>query len=314
MEAELSEVQVADNEWWEQKIAFEGRPENAIVVENPPSQWNRNLAAIKAQFQKEFKANKALADRHQKPKPESGRWTGPDMDGLEYGMLERRGWIFSSGGIRVSPATFERAFSIANSIFMASSNRGCEMSIDGDRGHMILELEQTTLRISIRERQKRESFGQEKRAIPTNKLVIVIEKPAMRKSEVIDSSQPLEVKLSDVFLHLYREVFEGRARGRVETAKKIKQAIEWEAYEEISRQSALVVARKAQREMDVKDLLGDASRWHDAQHIRGFVAQVASHPAVTNRAAVDAWAQWALEVADETDSLPGRIAALNKDE
>lgn len=73
-----------------------------------------------------------------------------------------------------------------------------------------------------------------------------------------------------------------------------------------------MITRKAQREKDVKDLLSDASKWNDAQHIRGFVAQVVSHPAVANRAAVDAWARWALTVADESDSLAGRVAALNK--
>lgn len=305
MEAELSEEQVADKKWLAQRLAYEERPENAIVVENPPKHWHEKLVAIKAQFRKMFAANKALTGRHH-----------------EYGRAEINGRIFSAGGIRVSIATCDRALSIANALVMASERRDCEIAFDDHKGRLILKLEQTTLTLEICERQKREpidrqkllvSLDQEKLPIPANKLRIVIEKPSWSRSEIVDGSQLVEERLSAIFLRIFQSVVEDRQRVRIENAKKIKRAIEWAAYEELSRQNALVAAQKAQREKDVKDLLSDASRWHDAQNIRGFIAQVESHPAVTNRAAVDAWAQWALKVADETDSLLGRVAALNKD-
>lgn len=325
MKAMQGAEQLADAKWLAERVAFEEQPENAIVVENPPRQWHKKLAVIRQQFRERFREYKVLEDRYLNRKITSipGSWPGPDMDALDYDLAERKGWIVSFGGLRVSPATYDRALAIANALVIASGRRNCELTFDIDQDRIILKMAETTLSLAIRERQKRETvdrpqmfaaLGLEKRPIPTNRLVIVIEKLGRSASEIIDNSQLIEMKLNSVFLHMYRSGVDDRERARVNEVRETIRARDLAAFEELSRQNAVIAAEKAQQEQEEKGLISEAANWHEAQQIRGFVAQVANHSTVTNRAAVDAWAQWALTVADKTDSLLERISALNKSE
>ncbi len=92
--------------------------------------------------------------------------------------------------------------------------------------------------------------------------------------------------------------------------KRKRKAVQWAAYEEITRQRAVDAQAKVETDAVRKTLLDEASRWREAQNIREYVAHLVSRQTESLPAGFQSWRLWALQVAEEMDPTSGRIAAF----
>jgi hypothetical protein len=309
-----------DELWLSERIAFEKRPENAIVVEQPPTRWDpvvrMHRDTLRAEV-KEVLASKAAHERFEKlpQRRKEGTW---DKDGWKWRSMKSSGQrlldYHKPRPFRVTVETLERALAITNAIGTAGKARGFILRDDEKDGRIAVvghaaELQfRVTEQLETKLRPSEWRKGEmEKYKVPTGRLRITIT-DSWREWPILKDNVSLEALLNGLFIALYKAVVKQWQHAR---ALKVRQ--EQERLEELRRaekekiraeEERMAAAERRRREA----LSAEARRWHEAQGIRSYVAWVrgkatdaidpghaqVSHP-------MNEWVKWALAVADELD-------------
>lgn len=300
-----------DEAWLQQHLTFESSPDALIAVEMQPAEWGRLVIPLRdfvAAGRKLHEKNLLDRDRAnaRANKPGTPRvainpfaWRELDRGLLPDPLGKHTPFI-------VSTLTADRALAIVNAIVLATKARGWKASI-ADTGALVISISEAEFHLRLRERQAYEfvkrkppfdMLGPKRKYRPTDRLALVIERPHGENIEVSDGARRLEDQLQGLFPRLYRAV--ARARRHEREMKEL--AIRQQRYEEerrmlAERRAHEEAARKAAAEREAQ-LLGEASRWHQAKHLRAYVAAASKeHPDTTE------WQVWALTVANKLDPM-----------
>jgi hypothetical protein len=124
-EVHKDEESAEDQQWYDQRIAFEELPENKIVVDLTPKRWHPAVVALRDKYRtaaKEYESyRKRVETRASKAKPQV-RVTHPrpswDEPSWKWRWFEASGQMLfdthKASPLRVSLVTYERALAIVN--------------------------------------------------------------------------------------------------------------------------------------------------------------------------------------------------------
>src|ERR1700722_9092027 len=133
-----------DGAWLAERLAFEQRPENAVVVEQPPSRWDPVVRIYRDNLRAEVKevlASRASHERHEKL-PEWRKQRDWNNDGYKWRSMVGRGErlldYHKPRAFRVTMETLERALAITNAIATAGKARGFVLRGDEKEGRITL--------------------------------------------------------------------------------------------------------------------------------------------------------------------------------
>lgn len=310
-----------DQLWLDQRLAFEEVEENLIKVESTPKKWHPvlvkfrdQLTAAAEKWEKDRQAHDSAKNRNPNRKQ-----PGTDFDehvfsstGYDVGMLVRR---HQGSAFRVTTLTYERALAIANAILFAAESRGCTVGHNELRSRLSIRLENAEQYVALLERQDyktvKSSYGVEKRYKQTDKVVVSVEQLFGSRFELVDKqTRPVESRLNEFFVRLYRSVVVARAATRVQTEKDELKKVQDAAYEEITRQRAIAAKLKAEEQERRDALIDEAALWQQAEQIRAYAAHVLSHPKANVNPSALTWRDWATSIADQIDPSGGRLRTL----
>jgi len=317
-----------DGAWLAERLAFEQRPENAIVVEQPPSRWDPVIRIYRDSLRAEVKevlASRAAHERHEKL-PEWRKQRDWNNDGYKWRSMVGRGErlldYHKPRAFRVTMETLERALAITNAIATAGKVRGFVIRDDANEGRITVVGHAAELQLRVTEQLEtkvRPSSWRkgetEKYKVPTGRLRITMT-DGWREGPIFEDkgNVKLETRLNRFFTALYKPIVK-----QWQDARETKIRREQERLAELRRAEAEKIRaeeeRKSVAERRKRDALcAEAQKWENAQRIRAYVEcvrDVASGE--SNRSAVDveepgkvrdssaAWIEWALRVADELD-------------
>lgn len=294
-----------DDVWLKAQVALEDEPGRRIVYEAAPTHWHRALVPLRMQLLAGVKLHAAqvierdqyLAARAKLKSP------GPDWASLKFGHLAGGMLVDprTSNCLRVSLQTYERALAVTNALLHASEPRGASVSVDIEGGRIYFRWESASIGFSIRERHER--YG------PGVRLVLAVDRGANFEIEDKGISK-LEDRLDEFFPRLYPAVVRGWVAAREWQEKERTRKIQWAAYEELTRKHEVEAKLRAEESKRREALQAEAIIWQQAQQIRAYVAGVMSRADSQLVPELKAWESWALQVAEEKDPAPIRLAAL----
>jgi hypothetical protein len=309
-----------DEVWLGERIAFEKRPENAIVVEQPPTRWDSVVRTHRDTLRAEVRevlASKAAHERYEKL-PQRRKQATWDKEGWKWRSMMSRGQrlldYHKPRQFRVTLETLERALAITNAIATAGKARGFTLRDDEKDGRLALvghaaELQfRVTEQLDTKTRPSEWRKGEmERYKVPTGRLRITVTDGWREGPNVEDrGSTCLETLLNGFFIALNKAVVKQWQRARV-----LKVREEQERLEELRRAEQERIRAQEERKVAVerrrrKALRTEALRWQEAQGIRSYVAWVqrkesSEHGKAQVSEPMNAWVQWALAVADDLD-------------
>jgi hypothetical protein len=329
-----------DGAWLAERLAFEQRPENAVVVEQPPSRWDPVVRIYRDNLRAEVKevlASRAAHERHEKL-PEWRKQRDWNNDGYKWRSMVGRGQrlldYHKPRAFRVTMETLERALAITNAIATAGKARGFVLRDDEKEGRITVvghtaELQfRVTEQLETKLRPSSWRKGEtEKYKVPTGRLRITMA-DGWREGPIFEDkgNVKLETRLNRFFTALYKPIVK-----QWQDARETKIRREEERLAELRRAEAEKIRaeeeRKSAAERRKRDALcAEAQKWENAQRIRAYVKcvrDVASGD--SNQGAFDveepgrdressaAWVVWALRVADELDPTAFRRQDLEAD-
>jgi hypothetical protein len=317
-----------DGAWLAERLAFEQRPENAVVVEQPPSRWDPVVRIYRDNLRAEVKevlASRASHERHEKL-PEWRKQRDWNNDGYKWRSMVGRGErlldYHKPRAFRVTMQTLERALAITNAIATAGKARGFELRDDEKEGRIMVvghaaEVQfRVTEQLETKVRPSSWRKGEtEKYKVPTGRLRITMT-DGWREGPIFEDkgNVTLETRLNRFFAALYKPIVK-----QWQDAREAKIRREKERLAELKRAEAERIRaeeeRKSAAERRRRDALcAEAQKWENAQRIRAYVGcvrEVASGG--RNQGAIEVegqgngrdssavWVEWALRVADELD-------------
>lgn len=295
----FSDEASADRAWLKEKFEAERRPEFHIQVPMEPQEWHRAVEPLRRvleKAQKKQRIERSKREEAERRRARLARQTGrvqPNFDVFESwarpddvsGLLSHHEWSM----LHVSHVTFQRALAVANALALAAKARGCSVKYNDEKARLEIGLEEGSLSIRIEEVQEARR--------PTDKLSVVAYRPSGSKWELIDDEVPVQERLNEVFVRLYRAVVSSRASARERKAYQDRLELERTQEAERARLEEIRREREAQEASRRKELLNEVSRYQQAQQIRAYVTQVGG---------VSDWHSWALRIADDLDPLPSR--------
>jgi hypothetical protein len=325
-----------DSAWLAERLAFEQRPENAIVVEQSPSRWDPVVRIYRDSLRAEMKevlASRAGHERHEKL-PEWRKQRDWNNDGYKWRSMVRSGQrlldYHKPRAFRVTMETLERALAITNAIGTAGKARGFALRDEEKEGRItvcghaaelqfrVTELLETKVRPSSWRKGETESYK-----VPTGRLRITMTN-GWREGPIFEDKGDvkLEAVLNRFFVALYKPIVK-----QWQDAREAKVRREEERLAELRRAEAAKIRAEQERKSATErlqrdELCAEAQKWENAQRIRAYVAcvravakrgrdlgayEVEKHGNGGDTSAV--WVEWALRVADELDP-----AALRREE
>jgi hypothetical protein len=318
-----------DELWLNERIAFEKRPENAIVVEQPPTSWDPVVRIHRDTLRAEVKevlASKAAHERFKElpQRRKHGTW---DKDGWKWRSMMSGGQrlldYHKPRPFRVTLETLERALAITNAMAIAGKARGFTLRNDEKDGRLAVvghaaELQfRMTEQLQTKVRPSEWSKGEmQKYKMPTGHLRITIT-DGWREGPIVEDrgSASLETLLNGFFIAVYKAVVK-----QWRHARALKVCQEQDRLEELGRAERERIQAEKERKAAAerqkrKELSDEARRWQEAQAIRKYVSCVRSKATEGSDReggrisdSMDDWVQWALGVADELDPTCARIA------
>jgi hypothetical protein len=319
---------IHDGAWLAERLEFEQRPENAVVVDQPPSRWDPVVRIYRDNLRAEVKevlASRAAHERHEKL-PEWRKQRDWNNDGYKWRSMVRNGLrlldYHKPRAFRVTMETLERALAITNAIAAAGKVRGFVLREDEKEGRITLVGHAAALQFRITEQLEtklRPSSWRkgetEKFKVPTGRLRITMT-DGWREGPIFEDkgNVKLEARLNRFFAALYKpivkqwqEAREAKIRQEAERLAELKRAEAEKIRAEEERKSA---AERRRRDA----LCAEAEKWENARRIRAYVKSVRELGSeVGNQGAIDEeeeckgrgapadWVEWALRVADELD-------------
>jgi hypothetical protein len=317
-----------DGAWLTERLAFEQSPENAIVVEQPPSRWDPVVRIYRDNLRAEVKevlASRAAHERHEKL-PEWRKQREWNNDGYKWRNMVCRGQrlidYHKPRAFRVTMETLERALAITNEIATAGKARGFVLRDDEKEGRITVvghaaELQfRVTEQLETKVRPSSWRKGEtEKYKVPTGRLRITMT-DGWREGPIFEDkgNVKLETRLNRFFTALYKPIVK-----QWQDARETKIRREEERLAELRRAEAAKIRaeeeRKSAAERRKRDALcAEAQKWEHAQRIRAYVKSVREVASGgRNQGATEiegqgkgrdssaGWAEWALRVADELD-------------
>jgi len=317
-----------DGAWLAERLAFEQRPENAVVVEQPPSRWDPVVRIYRDNLRAEVKevlASRAAHERHEKL-PEWRKQRDWNNDGYKWRSMVHRGErlldYHKPRAFRVTMDTLERALAITNAIAVAGKARGFDFRGDEKEGRITLaghaaEMQfRVTEQLETKVRPSSWRKGEtEKYKVPTGRLRITMT-DGWREGPIFEDkgNVKLEARLNRFFAALYKPIVKQWQDAREATVHR-----EEERLAELKRAEAEKIRseeeRKSAAERRKRDALyAEAQKWENAQRIRAYVKCVRELDGEgRNQRAIEVeeqgkgrepstvWVEWALKVADELD-------------
>jgi hypothetical protein len=317
-----------DGPWLAERLAFEQRPENAIVVEQPPSRWDPVVRIYRDALRAEVKdvlASRAAHARHEKL-PEWRKQRDWNNDGYKWRSMVGNGQrlldYHKPRAFRVTMETLERALAITNAIATAGKARGFVVRDDQKKGRITVVGHAAELQFRVTEQLETKvqpsswrKGETEKYKVPTGRLRITMTN-GWREGPIFEDKGDvkLETRLNQFFTALYKPIVkqwqdarETKIRREQERLAELKRAELEENRAEEERKSA---AERRKRD----GLCAEAQKWENAQRIRAYVERVREVASGgRNQGAIEVqgqgngrdasagWVEWALMVADELD-------------
>jgi hypothetical protein len=327
--------QSQEEAWLAERLAFEQRPENVVVVEQTPSLWDPVILRHRDELRTEVKEvllSRAAHERYEKL-PASHKQRNWNNDGWKWRSMLRGGQrlrdYHKPRAFRVTLETLERALAITNAIAIAGKARGFVLRDDEKVGRITVVGHTAELQFRITEhldtkiRPSSWRKGEtEKYKVPTGRLRITMT-DGWREGPIFQDkgNVKLEMLLNRFFGALYKPIVKQRKEAREAKVRR-----EQERLAELKRAEAAKIRaeeeNKAAAERRKRDALcAEAQKWENAQRIRAYVERVQraksgggrNHAtAGVGRQAEDSessatWVAWALRVADELDpTIPRR--------
>jgi hypothetical protein len=326
-----------DDAWLAERLEFEQRPENAIVVEQPPARWDSVVRIYRDNLRAEVKevlASRAAHERHEKL-PEWRKQRDWNNDGYKWRSMIGRGErlldYHKPRAFRVTMETLERALAISNAIATAGKARGFVLRDDEKEGRITVvghaaELQfRVTEQLETKVRPSSWRKGEtEKYKVPTGRLRITMT-DGWREGPIFEDkgNVKLETRLNRFFSALYKPIVK-----QWQDARETKMRQEEERLAELKRAEAEKIRaeeeRKSAAERRKRDALcAEAKKWQNAQRIRAYVKSVREAASgCGNQGAIEiegqgngcdssaVWVEWALRVADELDPTAFRRQEL----
>jgi hypothetical protein len=293
----------ADRDWLRERIEAERSPESRIQVPLEPQEWHRAIEPLRQsldKFQEKERIAQSKREDSQRQRALLKLRTGqhsPNLDSFQWWGIPDDGSAlinrYEPNVLQVSHATFHRALAIANALAFAAQARRCSVNLNTQRSRLEIGLEDGSLSIRIDELQESRR--------PTDRLSIVAYRPSGSKLEFIDDTVPVQGRLNELFVRLYRAAISARSATREARAREIKWEMERKQAEERRREEEIRKEQAAREALRRKELMSEVTHWQQAQQIRAYVAQVGGN---------SEWHVWALGIADEIDPLPSRRASL----
>jgi len=317
-----------DDAWLAERLAFEQRPENAIVVEQPPSRWDPVVRLYRDNLRAEVKevlASRAAHERHEKL-PEWRKQREWNNDGYKWRSMAHRGErlldYHKPRAFRVTMQTLERALAITNAVAAAGEARGFVLRDDEKEGRITVVGHAAELQFRVTEQLETKvrpcswrKGETEKYKVPTGRLRITMT-DGWREGPIFEDkgNVKLETRLNGFFTALYKPIVK-----QWQDARETKIRREEERLADLKRVELEKIRaeeeRKATAERRKRDVLcAEAQKWENAQRIRAYVECVREVVSGgRNRGAIAAegkgegpdssgvWVEWALKVADDLD-------------
>lgn len=301
-----------DRRWCQEREAQERGPDMRIVVDPAPARWHTALAPIRKRIgeaAKEYGGYKNVLEKLA-GKPEA-RWSQSAQKAKwQWEWFIRQGQLLIAKQIRVSLETYQRALIILNTILVEAEKRGFKPSFAEKEGKIKLDGHDASLSIRISERMLEqmktvpERYGsgtrQERVRTPSGILRVCVEGASI--GEIADETdRPLELRINDVFVKIYRVVVSCREQAR----RQAQQEREWEAAR-IRREAEEKCRREEERRVAEENLRRlnlayESSAWQLASQIRNYVAAVMGSTGETVSEELNAWGDWALQTANDVD-------------
>jgi len=313
-----------DRRWCREQEERDQQPDMQIAVDPAPTRWHPSLAPIRKQLveaAQEHEGYKAIMER-QAGKPEA-RWPETARNASwRWEIFIQRGQLLIDthkiAPLRVSLETYQRALAIFNSILVEAEKRGFKASIRERWEGITLDGHDASFTIRISERMfeqmksvpNRYGSGerQERVRAPSGILRIYIEGWGTGNPEIRDETgRPLETRINEVFVRIYRAVVGCRKRARERAEEeRVREAarIQREADEKRRREEE---RRLAEENLLRLNLAYESSAWQLASQVRSYVAAVMSSTGDSVSDELLSWRDWALQTAEEIDPVLRRI-------
>jgi hypothetical protein len=329
-EAEAS-ISRHDETWLQEKLDFEGLPENAIAVPTVTRRWDPTIAHCRDELEEaaeKLRVSKKAADKAERW-PDWRKRTQFDEEGYAWRHVKDRGqrlWdTHKAVCFRVSLGTYKRAICIMNALALAAAPRGFTVRQDEEEGRIVfaghnaeVQLRLTEpLELKTRPRTRYDGkVEQEKYYVPTGRLRITLQID-YREGPVFEDreSRPLESQLNRVFCGIDRQIVRAWREERKHQAFHRK-------LEEEARQRAEAVRIREERERANAEarrrrrrLASEANRWTQANRIRDYIAHIRSSAGERADVAdeLSEWMNWALRVATTLDPTERRLGQTTQD-
>lgn len=309
---------VSDQDWLQQRLAFERDPQNAIVVAGELVRPHRLVATTAAAARTETAGLLKSRDRKTQPRKPGVPWKMDETllfkphwrDYEQRGVMELHETVLP---LRVSIESVDRALRIWDALIKACGARGLAVSLDRRLADVADGADSVGLRMSekVTRITRPAAWGGEETVSrnATGQLRIFVVYLGEAKFE--DSAKSsLEAQLNDVLTRIHRAIASQRA-ARASAAEKRR----LDAAEARSREVELQRHLAAQAEADAEQerqrlLLAEAAAWREAKSIREYVGHI--NAAAMARGATAAhglteWVAWATVVADTLDPTIQRL-------
>jgi hypothetical protein len=314
-----------DDDWLRAKSAEEESADSRISVDLKPARWHAAIAPLRDKVRAEIK-EVAVAERDARRAERTPRLAqSPDWQGWRWKSFVDRGEVLlqthKRSPMRVTTRTHERALAILNALCFEAARRGFVVQLNVPAGRIQLTGHEAVIDVRISEplaekvRVERNSWDNKPRSIPykvpTGKLVLNVGEHWSEVATADTADEPLETKLNQVFIRIYRAVI----RQREQTRKRDAREREWKA-EEARREAAAArrreeEARKDRERRKRSALIVEAKQWRTAQLIRDYVSQVMLQLAPDDGSeSRQLWKSWAMQVADQLDPVMQRQGKL----
>lgn len=209
--------------------------------------------------------------------------------------------------IDVTESSLQRAYRIMDTLIKLLRARNHEVIVD-NKTYVVIEGENISFRIRERRKvsEKKENYG--RNYDPTGVLVILYGKYDFNPKEIKDDKIKLDEKLAKVLALI-----------ELEGKKEHQATIEREEYWRLEKEKELIRKEEKERKdkeiQTFKNLLKEATQWHQSKILRGYLEEVERkiyEQECPSQERID-WLNWAKQKADWFDPMMKREDETLKD-
>lgn len=314
-----------DQEWLDERLAFEEQPVNKIEVPAATRKWHPTIERCRDELEQaaeEMRVSRKANDRYEKW-PEWRKRTESASDTYTWRHVRDTGqrlWdTHKPVAYRVSLDSYKRALSLTNALALAAASRGFTVTENDEIGRLVFAGHNAEIQLRVTEmledktRPRVRHDGkteQERYKVPTGRLRMTLQTGYKEGPSFADrESKKLESQLNRVFAGICRLAVKAWEKDRelAEFHRQMEENEKRRAENErlrVEREKALAEKRARERRLSI-----EASRWAKSKRIREYVAHIqatANERGVSSEVMVG-WFGWALNVASELDPTERRM-------